>query len=79
MITQLHKWRANAADVAAGVTPRTNDPVVGKVGMMRAVAKKLSDEDINNVAAFLSFASPVKGAGDTIINNKTLLEAVEKK
>jgi cytochrome c553 len=79
LVNQLHNWRANAADVAAGTVARTNDPEVGKVGIMRAVAKNLTDEDILNVAAYLSAASPTKGAGDTAPDNKTLMEKVEGK
>jgi len=72
LVNQLKNWRAADADVAAGVIPRKNDPA----GMMRAIAKKLSDEDIVNVAAYMSAASPVKGVGDAIPDNKTLLHAV---
>lgn len=79
LLNQLKSWRASAADVAAGTVPRTNDPEVGKVGVMRAVAKVMSDEDILNVAAFLSYASPVKGAGDTAPDNTTLLHKVSEK
>jgi len=74
LIHQLHNWRANDADVAGGAVARTNDPA----GMMRAVAKKLSDEDIVNVAAYLSYASPTRGAGDTSPDNDMLLHAVSK-
>lgn len=75
LTNQLHNWRANAADVAAGVVPRTNDPA----GMMRGIAKNLTDEDINNVAAYLSSAPPVKGVGDVAPDNSTLMEKVEGK
>jgi cytochrome c553 len=43
LVNQLHNWRDGS---------RHNDPY----GMMQAVAKKLSDEDIINVAAYLSQA-----------------------
>ncbi len=43
LVNQLHNWRDGS---------RANDPS----GMMRAVAKTLSDDDINNAAAFLSSA-----------------------
>jgi cytochrome c553 len=46
--------------------------------MMRGVAKNLTDEDINNVAAYLSQAAPTKGVGDTAPDNSTLLHAVSK-
>lgn len=75
IVNQLHNWRASQADVAAGVVARTNDPA----GMMRAIAKKLSDEDILNVAAYLSLASPSKGVGDAVPDNSMLLEKVNKK
>lgn len=45
---------------------------------MRNVAKKLSDEDILNVAAYLSQASPTKGSGDSVPDNATLLHAASK-
>ena len=69
LVNQLHNWRASEADVAAGAVARTNDPA----GMMRAIAKKLSDEDIANVAAFLSQAAPVKGVGDPVPDNNSML------
>jgi len=74
LINQLHNWRANDADIAGGAVARTNDPA----GMMRAIAKKLSDEDIYNVAAYLSSAPPTKGEGDSVPDNDMLLHAVEK-
>lgn len=74
LINQLHNWRASDADVAGGAIARTNDPA----GMMRGIAKKLSDEDILNVAAYLSFASPTRGAGDAAPDNAMLLHAVSK-
>lgn len=43
LVNQLHNWRDGS---------RNNSPY----GMMNAIAKKLSDEDINNVAAYLSQA-----------------------
>lgn len=65
LVNQLHNWRDAS---------RANDPA----GMMRAVAKNLSDDDINNVAAYLSAASPTRGGGDTVPDNATLLHAVSK-
>ena len=47
LVNQLHNWRDGS---------RANDPVVDGVGMMRAVAKNLTDADILNVATFLSSA-----------------------
>ncbi len=52
LVNQLKNWRANAEDIKGGVVARTNDPA----GMMRAIAQKLTDDDINNVAAFLATA-----------------------
>ncbi len=79
LVNQLHNWRANDSDIENGAIARKNDPELNNVGIMRAVAKKLSDEDILNVAAYLSHASPTRGGGDTVPDNKTLLEAVSKK
>ncbi len=45
LVNQLNKWRDGS---------RANDPL----GQMQAVAKKMSDQDINDVAAFLTKASP---------------------
>lgn len=50
LVNQLHNWRDGS---------RANDPN----GMMRAVAKNLTDDDINNAAAFLA------GAPMTTIGN----------
>lgn len=47
LVNQLKAWRDGS---------RANDPVVDNVGIMRAIAQKLSDDDINNVAAFLATA-----------------------
>ncbi len=59
LVNQLKNWRSSEADTknpGPAFAPRANDPVVNSVGIMRAVAKTLSDDDINNVAAFLSSA-----------------------
>jgi cytochrome c553 len=74
IVNQLHNWRANDSDVQNGAIARKNDPA----GMMRAVASKLSNEDILNVAAFLSSAPPTRGAGDTAPDNKMLLKSISK-
>ena len=50
LVNQLNAWRAAS---------RTNDPEVEGVGIMRGIAKKLSDDDILNIAAFLSTAPRV--------------------
>jgi cytochrome c553 len=75
IVNQLHNWRANDSDIENGAIARKNDPA----GMMRAVASKLSDEDILNVAAYLSSAPPTRGAGDTAPDNETLMESSSKK
>ncbi len=46
LVNQLKKWRDGS---------RANDPK----GQMQSVARRLSDEDINNVAAYLTNASPL--------------------
>lgn len=47
LVNQLKAWRDGS---------RANDPVVDNVGIMRAIAQKLSDDDIVNVATFLATA-----------------------
>jgi cytochrome c553 len=47
LVNQLKAWRDGS---------RANDPVVGGVGIMRAIAQKLTDEDINDAATFLATA-----------------------
>lgn len=47
LVNQLKAWRDGS---------RANDPVVDHVGMMRAIAQKLTDEDIVDVATFLATA-----------------------
>jgi len=54
LVNQLNNWR--------GAT-RTNDPVVDKTGIMRGIAKHLSDDDIANIAAYLSTAPRVAPVG----------------
>jgi cytochrome c553 len=53
LVNQLRNWRASPADITGGAIARTNDPA----GMMRAVAKNMTDADILNAAAFLSSAA----------------------
>jgi cytochrome c553 len=63
LTNQLKHWRDGS---------RANDPL----GAMRAVAKGLSDEDINNAAAFLSRA-PKSVIGDSFDpDNQTVLKNV---
>jgi len=61
LVNQLKHWRDGS---------RANDPL----GQMRAVAKNMTDEDINNAAAYLSHA-PVSTVGNGFIpNNQSVLE-----
>ena len=50
LVNQMNAWRDDS---------RANDPMVGKIGIMRGIAKKLTDEDIANVSAYLSIAPRV--------------------
>ena len=51
LVNQLKAWRDDS---------RANDPVVGKIGVMRGIAKKFTDEDIYNISAYLSTAPRIK-------------------
>jgi cytochrome c553 len=63
LTNQLKHWRDAS---------RANDPL----GAMRAVAKNLTDEDINNAAAFLSRA-PQSVLGDSFLpDNQTVLKNI---
>jgi cytochrome c553 len=55
LVNQLNSWRDDS---------RANDPTVDKIGIMRGIAKKLSDDDIVNIAAYLSTAPRVSPGGD---------------
>lgn len=57
LVNQLHNWRDES---------RANDPY----GMMRAIAKKLSDEDILDAATYLATA-PRTTEGNTRVPNTT--------
>jgi cytochrome c553 len=52
---QLHNWKDDS---------RANDPEVDGVGIMRGIAKKLSEDDMRNIAAYLSTAPHVSPDGD---------------
>ena len=67
LVNQLKSWRDGS---------RTNDPLVGGVGMMRVVAKNLTDDDIINVAAYLSSVPKVMVQGGLVLNNQTVLKHV---
>jgi cytochrome c553 len=63
LINQLKKWHEES---------RTNDPM----GQMRAIAKNLTEDDINNAAAYLSQA-PANTMGNSFVpDNQTTLENV---
>lgn len=64
LTNQLKNWRAAS---------RTNDPM----GQMRAVAKNLTDEDINDVATYLSQAASSTPGDGYEINNETVMEKVK--
>jgi cytochrome c553 len=55
LVNQLTAWRD---------ATRTNDPTVDKTGIMRGIAKKLSEDDIVNIAAFLSTSPRISPGGD---------------
>ncbi|HHM05827.1 MAG TPA: c-type cytochrome [Gammaproteobacteria bacterium] len=59
LVNQLKKWRDGAAD-PNGQNARTNDPM----GQMRAVAARLSDDDILSAAAYLTGADPLTPGND---------------
>ena len=50
---------------------RANDPAVLKVGIMRGIAKKMSEDDIMNIAAYLSTAPRVDPSGDSHATKKS--------
>jgi cytochrome c553 len=54
LVNQLNSWRDDS---------RANDPTVDNVGIMRRIAKFLTDDDIANIAAFLSTAPRVSPEG----------------
>ena len=47
LVNQLNNWRDGS---------RNNDPKVGKVGIMQGIAKRFTDDDIRDMAAYLSTA-----------------------
>ncbi|MEO6422499.1 MAG: c-type cytochrome [Candidatus Nitrotoga sp.] len=67
LVNQLKSWRDGT---------RGNDPVVGGVPMMQAVAKTLTDDDIYNVAAYLTSAPPVNVRDGLLIDNQTVLKEI---
>jgi len=61
LVNQLNHWRDGS---------RANDPEVEEVGIMRGIAKKLSDDDILNIAAFLSTAPRIAPGGKVASGGK---------
>jgi cytochrome c553 len=55
LVNQLNIWRDGS---------RANDQEVEKIGIMRGIAKKLTDDNIKNIAAYLSTAPRVSPDGD---------------
>ena len=66
LINQLKKWHDGS---------RAND----LIGQMRAIAKNLTDEDINNVAAYLSQAPQTTIGNSFLPDNQTTLKNVVAK
>ena len=50
LVSQMAAWKDGS---------RANDPMVNKVGIMRGIAKKLTEDEIANIAAYLSTAPRV--------------------
>ena len=50
LINQMMAWKDDS---------RANDPTVNKVGIMRGIAKKLTEDEIANISAYLSTAPRV--------------------
>lgn len=55
LVNQLNGWRDDS---------RANDPEVLKVGVMRGIAKKLTDDNIKDISAYLSTAPRISPDGD---------------
>jgi len=66
LINQLKKWHDES---------RTNDPM----GQMRAIAKNLTEDDIKNVAAYLSQAPEEVLGNSSVPDNQTVLKNVVTK
>lgn len=65
LVNQLTHWRDGS---------RANDPM----GQMRAVAKNMSDEDINNAAAYLSQAAESTAGDGMDVSNQSVLNNIRK-
>lgn len=68
LVNQLTHWRDGS---------RANDPVEMGVGIMRTVAKNLTDDDINDAAAFLSQASDSTPGNGMEIDNRTVMKNIK--
>ncbi len=74
IVNQLHDWRNGANDPKADpANGRVNDPL----GQMRAIAKNLSDDDINNAATYLSQAEDSTPGDGYEIDNETVMKNVK--
>lgn len=72
LTNQLRNWRAGAADPKADGA-RSNDPL----GQMRAIAKNLTDDDINNAATYLSQAEDSTPGDGMAIDNEMVMKNVK--
>jgi len=63
LVNQLKSWRDGS---------RANDPI----GQMRAVAKNMTDDDINDAAAYLSHAADSTVGNGMPVDNQTVLHHV---
>jgi cytochrome c553 len=68
IVNQLTHWRDGS---------RANDPVQMGVGIMRSVAKNLTDDDINDAAAYLSQADDSTPGNGMEIDNRTVMKNVK--
>jgi len=68
LVNQLTHWRDGS---------RANDPVQMGVGIMRAVAKNLTDDDINDAATYLSQAADSTPGNGMEIDNRTVMKNVK--
>jgi len=73
LVNQLTKWRDGAANPTDKEKGRSND----FMGQMRAVAKHLTDEDIQNAAAYLTAAKRSTLGNPRIPDNRQVFANVE--
>ena len=73
IFNQLHDWRDGANDPKKDpANGRVNDPL----GQMRAIAKNLTDDDINNAATYLSHAEDSTSGDGMQIDNQMVMKNV---